>query len=176
MPWFMGKQWVEAGLLLQWLGLWGIGKLFHGLGIIFHMNQKQMNVWLRASAIGIPLTFALPCILLVLDKGLYLFVASYAVIYFLYWTFTYYHALWNKYKKVSIIKNDLCKQTLLLIFLVGTGFGFKCYYSSMLKFSSIPVFVNISLMAMVLAVFLVVFMSLVGRKEMTMLRVYMGRH
>ncbi|HIM76060.1 MAG TPA: hypothetical protein EYM48_07840, partial [Campylobacterales bacterium] len=49
----LGKQWIGAAIYIKLLGIWGIGKVLHGILIIFYTNEKIMNIFTKYSIIAL---------------------------------------------------------------------------------------------------------------------------
>ncbi len=121
MQWLMGQQWRESGEILKWLGLWGLGKLYHGLGVIYHMNQKRMSRWIVMIALSIPLTYIIPLILLFQHRSLSDFAAILAITYTLFWVSSYFYFLQLDLKQKGKCYTALLKQIGLVFVFVAVG-------------------------------------------------------
>ena len=85
LPWLMGSQWIQGGRYAQILGIWGLGKIMHGIGTVLHINELQMREWIFFSGIAVPLVIlsALAGVWLG-DKPLY-FVVGLSLSNFFFW-------------------------------------------------------------------------------------------
>jgi PST family polysaccharide transporter len=85
LPWFMGAQWIDAGIYLQFLGLWGLGKVFHGLSVIMHLNEMRMRSWTKTNLLALPLVLVAPLVFAWKGFGPIYFVTGLSVGYFIFW-------------------------------------------------------------------------------------------
>lgn len=175
MPWFMGSQWVEAGLLLQWLGLWGLGKFFHGTGELFHMNQQLMARWFWLSIAGIPATLAVPTLLLVVGGDLFAFVRWYSVCYCLYWFVVFFQAMLRAFGwHVSILLSGV-KQFCFIALVSGIALGFKEWYKGIPLAIDASRLLNIAIVTGSVAGLTVLFAFLLAKREISEARRYMTK-
>lgn len=53
----LGDNWRSAGVYLQTLGLWGVGRVLHGVLIIIYTNENKMGVFSIYSMVALMLNF-----------------------------------------------------------------------------------------------------------------------
>jgi len=52
LPWLMGPQWIQGGQYAQILGVWGIGEIMYGMGILLYTNELQTRKWMFITGIA----------------------------------------------------------------------------------------------------------------------------
>lgn len=174
-PWYLGKQWIQAGELSKWIGIWGIGKLFHGIGFIIHLNTKKMINWLFVSLLSIPATLAYPVIQLFKEEGVYTFAIWFSITFFLFWTIAYFGSLivYFPHKRRSVI---LCmKQAAFIFFVVGMGLRLSPFLECMIQSPQASLPLNLALTAIFLALTILVYLGLFARNDIRLIARYLRK-
>ncbi len=86
LPWFMGYQWSEAGIYLQVLGIWGLGRLFQGLSVIIHLNETSIRNLIKFNVISLLILIA-PLVAAYKGFGPFEFILALSVGNIVYWLF-----------------------------------------------------------------------------------------
>ncbi len=62
LPLIMGSQWVKAGVYVQLLGVWGLGKVVHGVAVTLYLNEMRTSIWIKITCLALPLIFTAPVV------------------------------------------------------------------------------------------------------------------
>ena len=93
LPAFLGNQWVELGWILQWMGLFGLARVFQGMATVYHVDRKVMKRNIAYTLISIVTVLSVPLGLLF---GLYSidhFVRVISILSVTYWFFVLLHTM-----------------------------------------------------------------------------------
>ena len=101
-PWLMGGQWIDAGIYAQLLGLWGVGKILHGIATTLHINEEQMRQWTKQVGLAVPCILAPAVISAQLGYGPTVFVTALAGANLVYWLAAALAALYRFSRQASL--------------------------------------------------------------------------
>jgi len=85
LPIVLGAQWMEMGWMLQWMGLFGLAKVFQGLSVIYFMDNRMVNQTTFYSALSLVLVLMLPASILYFTGSIYYFVAVFSALSAVFW-------------------------------------------------------------------------------------------
>lgn len=90
LPLLLGEQWIQAGVFFQIAGLWGVGKLLHGLFTIMSLSESHEADLVRKCIFALPMILLPTVVFGVIYKNPYIYCSIYSSLYFFYWI---YHLL-----------------------------------------------------------------------------------
>jgi O-antigen/teichoic acid export membrane protein len=125
LPWLLGVQWVNAGIYMQILGLWGLGKVFHGLSHTMYLNEMLMQQWIRINIVSIPIILFIPIFLSLIGFGPIVFVVALSGIFFIYWTFILLKSLFKFTGSIKASRQILWSLSLNLITVLTIGYNIR---------------------------------------------------
>ncbi len=85
LPLFLGPQWFDVAWMLQWFGLLGLGRVFQGMSVTYHIDQRKVKRSMCYTIGTIPFVLATPIVIIVVTESLRYFVSTLAVMSFVYW-------------------------------------------------------------------------------------------
>lgn len=92
LPLILGDQWIEFGWILQCMGLYGLGRVFKGYSVVYHIDRKSVkwtNIYLLGSIFGVLL---LPVMFIISTGSSFYFIVSITVMSPFYWLSVLVHA------------------------------------------------------------------------------------
>jgi len=106
LPVLLGDQWSDAGWILQWMGLFGLARVFQGMITFYHVDRKivkRTSYYVLGSIAGV---LMLPIILLVTTSSHYLFIPCLSISAILYWLSALLHTMsrdWHSYQVAAML-------------------------------------------------------------------------
>lgn len=144
-PWFMGEQWGVAGTYLQILGIWGLGKIMHGICLILTTNEMQMRSIIKFNLVGLIVIYSSPVISAFIYSDPQIFIALLSISTFVYWfalmAFYVYKYTHSKKAVTDVVINLLgIVVSTLLIFINTEKLWGQLYHWGLNTFFSICLF------------------------------------
>ena len=165
LPWFMGSQWIQAGVYLQILGLWGLGKVFHGISLILHLNEMRTRKWILVNCLGLPMVFTMPLILTWKGFGPFYFIVSLSVGCLVFWGVVLMTSLYIFTESLiipsKIVWSLLLTSTVALI----TGFAIKYELSLLIDSNYIGMGLSIFLSSIIILLCVTLAQSTLNRHQ-----------
>lgn len=85
LPWLMGSQWIRGGVFLQLLGVWCLGKILQGLGVVIYTNELKIKDWVKVNSIAPVFIFSATIGFYLIFNTAYSFVLALSLSNFIFW-------------------------------------------------------------------------------------------
>jgi len=81
----IGSRWVKYSDLSFWLAIWGGGKLFFGIGVVYYLSMLKARQWLLINCLALVYYFFIFLLIYFFDIGFNLSVSIYCILSCAYW-------------------------------------------------------------------------------------------
>ena len=163
----LGPNWYDAGIFMQLLSIWGIGKIFHGLLITIYTNEKLMILFTKFSiaALLINITVFLTTYITTLNATQT--IGSFALSNLIIWFVLYLYSIYYFSHQKGIV------ESLKFIVLNCTAFTTTIYFlkvayfdQSTLKFILGPVIYFFGMFATIILLYVIDKKMLLGLRDL----------
>ena len=126
LPLFLGQQWLDTAWMLQWFGLFGLGRVFQNMAVVYHIDRrtvKRSSLYILGS---IPCVLVVAISVLLSTTFLNYFVSTISVLSVIYWFAVLLHTMLRDWpcELVTIIKMKL-KLVSIAVISILVGFYIK---------------------------------------------------